>query len=253
MVHFFALGALLFAADRFLNEEPRKVTVTPGVNADLVRRLTDQHGVPPTEHQRTFTIEAWKREEALYREALRRGLDRNDPNIRSLLVGKMYAEAELSVRFSDPDDATLERFLEEERARYERPQRYDFEFFAFPRSDGQTEEELTKFLARLEAGEKPNELGRPLFGATLAPEDFAGRVAAPLAARIVDVPLGTWTRVEGETEAWLLRVKEVSGGLPPLSEVRAAVLDDFKSKAREKAVREKLDKIIALYEFEEVP
>lgn len=253
MVHFFALGALLFAVDHLLNDEPRKVTVTPGVKADLVRRLTDQHGRPPTNDERTATIEAWKRDEALYREALRRKLDRNDPNVRLLLVDKMRAEAELAFILSEPDEGTLERFLAQERARYERPPKYEFEFFSFSRSEARPEEELTKILSRLEAGEKPNELGRTLFGGALAQEDFPGRVAPALAERIAHAPLGTWARVEGEAETWLLRVKAVSGGLPPLSEVRSALLDDYKTKAREKAIREELDKVIALYEFEEAP
>ena len=43
LIHFFLLGALLFAASHFLGDEQREVVVTPGLKAFL-----DKHGRPPS-------------------------------------------------------------------------------------------------------------------------------------------------------------------------------------------------------------
>lgn len=251
LVHFFALGAMLFVGERLLKDEPRSIMVTSGVKADLERRFTDAHGRPPSPQERVDTLAAWKREEALYREALRRDLDRNDATIRGVLVDKMRSEAALEISMPEPSDAELDRFLQEHRERYERSRRYDFQFLTFSKADAHAEEQRARVLSSLEAGARPSELGRPLRGAKLAAEDMPERIPMALAQRIVQLAPDSWARAEGEAELWLVRVRGISGGLPELKDIRKLVAADFKAAAEEEAVRRELQKTVDLYRFEE--
>lgn len=251
LIHFFALGAILFAADHLTREDPHLILVSPGLKADLSRRFADQHGRGPTPKENDDALAAWKRDEALYREALRRGMDRNDAVVRSLLVDKMRAEAALDVSLPEPSDAELDHFLHAHRERYEIERRYDFQFLTFPKSKPKAEEELSKAKAALDGGARPSDLGRPLTGAKLASADLPGRVATELGAQIIRQSPGPWLRVEDENNLWLLRIRAISGGLPELKDVRERVLADFKAQAEEEATERKLQETADLYRFEE--
>ena len=92
LLHFFFLGAGIFALHAFLGSEtPRQeaVVVTHGRIAGLVADFTALHGRPPDAAERDGIIRAWVREEILFREALSLGLDREDAVIRDRLRQKM--------------------------------------------------------------------------------------------------------------------------------------------------------------------
>ena len=89
IVHFFLLGALLFALHRALVGNPRTIVVTPGLVAELARRFEDLHGRAPSAPELDAERRQWERDEAVYREALRQGLDRDDPAVRGALVAKI--------------------------------------------------------------------------------------------------------------------------------------------------------------------
>src|SRR3954464_10304736 len=78
VVHFFVIGALLFVAHGLIVGDPRKITVTPALEAELARRFQDQNGRAPSPAERQAALHQWQRDEALYREALREHLDRDD-------------------------------------------------------------------------------------------------------------------------------------------------------------------------------
>src|SRR6187402_1721946 len=69
-LRFFAIGALLFVVHRVATGDPRVIAVTPGVRADLKRRFRDHRGREPSPAELEQELSAWKRDEALYREAL---------------------------------------------------------------------------------------------------------------------------------------------------------------------------------------
>ena len=84
-VHFLALGAILFLAHHLAVGNPRIVVVTHGVKAELERHFKDANQRTPTPAELAQEIHIWEGQEALYREALRDRLDRNDSTIRALL------------------------------------------------------------------------------------------------------------------------------------------------------------------------
>jgi hypothetical protein len=252
-VVFFALGALLFGAHRLMAGDPRTISVTPAIRADLSRRFRDHERRPPTPAELESAVAAWKRDEALYREALREQLDREDATVRTVLADKMRARMALVLPKRTPTDAELARWLDTHRALYETPRRYDYESIAFTESEASLARELARFSTALAAGADPASLGRPVVGGTLAADELRARVGASAAERIPSLPLGRWERVDGEGRVLLLRVRRVVGGLPALEELRPRLLSDFTYAAEQQAIERETQRIVERYRFEEEP
>src|SRR3954462_1633659 len=111
VLHFFVLGVLLFAAHRVFVGAPRTVVVTPGVKAELSRRFQDANGGAPTGAELAADVHKWQIDEALYREALRDHLDRDDPGIRAILADKMRMRAAFELPKREPTAAELDAWL----------------------------------------------------------------------------------------------------------------------------------------------
>ncbi len=118
-VHFFILGALLFLLHHLIVGNPRTIVVSPGVKAAVTRRFQDHAGRAPTPAEADAALRDWKRDEALFREALREGLDRDDATIRNVLVDRMRARAALEAPKHEPSDAELEGWLASHRELYD--------------------------------------------------------------------------------------------------------------------------------------
>jgi hypothetical protein len=251
LVHFFLLGALLFALQRISRGDPRVIIVTPGLQADLARRFQDLQGKKPSPTELAEELHKWERDEALFREALRRHLERDDPAVRSVLVEKMRVLASLDVPERSPSEAELEGWLASHRSKYETPLRYDFDFVQFPKSDRSARSELEQFERALRDGASLASLGRPVMGANLSVADMQGRIAPELAQRIPSLAPGTWQTVETEQELLLARVKQISGGMPSLETLRPRLVADASFAARQAAVERVLQRTIDRYHIEE--
>ena len=184
IVHFFVLGALLFVAHRLVVGDPRVVVVTPGVRAEVARRFRDSHERPPSPSELEEALGAWKRDEALYREALRDRLDRNDATIRTVLADRVRARASIGAPPPEPTAAELDRWFATHRSLYETPRRYDYGTVAFPRAEKTAAAEREKYERALKGGADPRTLGRPIVGGDLTAEELGERVGPALAARI---------------------------------------------------------------------
>lgn len=253
LVHFFVIGALLFGLHRWLVGDPRTIVVTPGLKAELSRRFEDLHGQAPTPSELDAELQTWKRDEAAFREALRRGLDRDDPGVRSALVTKMHAVAAAEVPARAPSDAELQSWLAAHRERYETPLRYDFELFEFPKTDADARAELERIEGAIRDGAKPSSLGRPLVGGNLTLADMQGRFAPELIERIPSLAPGQWQAVDTTAELLLAHVKRIDGGLPSLDVLRPRLIADWTSATQQEAVDRILQDTLDRYRIEERP
>ena len=98
LLHFLALGALLFAAARGLAppgagepppEAKPRIEIGAATVADLRRDLTERLGRPPAPSELEASIAAQIEEEILHREALSRGWLEQDEGVRARLLQKM--------------------------------------------------------------------------------------------------------------------------------------------------------------------
>jgi hypothetical protein len=252
-VRFFVLGALIFIGHRVVAGDPRVIEVTPGVKADIERRVRDhQKDRPPTPDELKAALDAWKREEALYREALHEGLDRDDPAIRTLLADKVRARAALAVRKREPSDAELEAWLRQNSARYETPRRYDYQTVSFARTETNAERLRDEYEQQIRDGRDPTTLDRPIVGGKLTIDVLRERLGTALADRIAGLPLGRWERVEDGERLLLARLKRVEGGSAgSVAELRPRLSADLLNAEREQAVERAVREVVARYRFEE--
>jgi hypothetical protein len=237
--------------------DERVIVVSPGVKADLERRFRDRNGRPPSSSELESELRVWKRDEALYREALRDRLDRDDATIRTVLADRVRARAALAIPRRDPTDAELDRWLSTHRSVYETPRRYDYQSVGFPRAEASASLQLKKYAQALKEGAKPTALGRPIggpiLGGNLTAADLEERFGVGLAARIQGLPIGQWQRLETEDKLLLVRLNAVEGGLPGANELHQRLVADWSFAERQRAVDEAVQAIVDRYRFEGRP
>ena len=249
--HFFVVGALLFVAHRLVVGDPRVVAVTPGVQAEVARRFRDSHERPPSPSELEEAVGAWKQEEALYREALRDGLDRNDATIRTVLADRVRARASVGVPQREPTAVELDRWFATHRSLYETPRRYDYGVVAFPKAETSAAPEREKYQRALKQGADPRTLGRPIVGGNLTADELKERVGPALAARIQSLPVGRGEKFESEKDLLLVWLNAVEGGLPDPDELHRRLLADWSYAEHKQAVDQAVQAIVDRYRFEE--
>ncbi|MGR3616930.1 MAG: hypothetical protein ACU0BB_12915 [Paracoccaceae bacterium] len=94
LVHFVVLGALLFAAFAFVNDEPEEaasdeIVISVADAQWLVQQFTATWNRPPSTEETAGLIDGYLVEELYVREALSLGLDYKDAVIRRRLRQKM--------------------------------------------------------------------------------------------------------------------------------------------------------------------
>ena len=253
-MHFFLLGALLFVAYRLVVGDPRVIVVTPGVRGEVERRFRDNHQQrAPSPAELDSELRGWERDEALYREALRDHLDRNDATIRKYLADCVRTREALGVPQRQPSEAELERWLAAHRSLYETPRRYDYGAVTFAKTDRAAEAERDKYEQALKAGADPRTLGRPIVGGTLDAEQLGERLGPTVAARIQSLPIGQRQRFESEKDLLLVWVNAVEGGLPVADELHKRLLADWSYAEHKQATEGALQTLIDRYRVEERP
>lgn len=122
LVHFLLAGAALYVALTWggtpVDPASRVIEVGAEEQAQIALTFERTMGRAPTDAELDTAITRYVRDEVLYREALRLGLDQGDAVVRQRMVSKMDMSAGLAAEFADPDEATLRAYYEENAARY---------------------------------------------------------------------------------------------------------------------------------------
>lgn len=241
LIHFFAMGGLVFASFAVLDDRPKVETDTIDLSTTDARQLADQFesswNRPPTPDEMTQLMQAWVLEEAVVREALALGLDRGDAVIRQRLNVKMRFLAESRAAALEPDDATLQTYLVQNPDRFEMPPRIAFrQLFA----EKAPADRITKIRASLDAGGDPSDLGE----ASLLPQDVS-LVGTPTIDRIFGsgfaealqaLPDGEWAGpvTSSYGQHLVLITDRRAGGLPPLDQIRDRVESEWRASEADK-------------------
>jgi hypothetical protein len=231
--------------------EPRTIVVTPGLKADLMRRFQDDNGRIPTTVEAEKALRDWKRGEALYREALREGLDRNDGPIRTILIDKVHARAIALAPKGQPTEAELAEWLSVHQSLYEKPRRYALEWVTVDPTQQSATGELAKLVGKLNAGADSRVIGRPIFGASLTAVEINERFGPSLAASVASLPTGLWQDASSAGALLVVRVNGAEGGLPPPDELRSRLLVDWTAAQQAQEASRAIDDLVAKYRFEE--
>ncbi len=250
-VVFFVIGAAIFLVHRLLAGDPRTIIAGTAVRSDLTRRFQDQMGRPPSGAEIDTALQSWKRDEALYREALRDGIDREDPMVRARLIERVRERLASEFATREPSPAELELWLAQHRNLYELPLVYEHEYIVFPRSDPAAERKRAKSEAALRAGATPTSLGLRTVAAHVHRERIEEEFGADVASRVCSLPVAEWHSLENQNSLILVRMIRVEGGLPNFDVLRERLVMDWKSTRQNEAVERAAQDIAGRYRFEE--
>jgi hypothetical protein len=250
-LHFFVLAAALLLGHRLVTGDPRTIVLTPALKADLLRRYHDQLNRPPTSAEAEAFIEAWKSDEALYREALREGIDRDDPTVRNVLIARMRERVLLKTRIPEPTEADLQRYLSQHRDDFEAPLLIEHEVVAFPKSEPGARQTRARAESRLMAGATTASLGLRSTAANVTRDRIEKDLGPAAAAQICRLPPGQWHELETPDSLLLVKVLAVRGGLPPPDVLHARLVAAWKGEMEQKALAQGASAIAGRYRFEE--
>ena len=241
LVHFLALGALLFAGYHLLMPSEREaIVIRQGSIDELVRQQEELLARPLSDDERQAVVESAIDDEVLLREAYRRGLDR-DAVVRRHLVQKMRFI--LGEDEPEPTEAELKQYLAANRERYRTPPTVtlDHVFYADPAAvpDG--------LVAQLENGLKIDGLGDSLYllGSTLprySLRDLIGLMGPDVARRVFELPAGEWHGpLQSERGAHFVRVAEHHpSAMPSFAELESYLREDWALDQQRRAIADKL-------------
>ena len=153
LVHFLAIGLLLFLLFALVNDDQRndgnRIDITDADVEQLVAIFRKQWQRPPNAQELQSLIDSRVREEVLYREGLAMGLDKDDTIVRRRLAQKVeFLIGDVS-GVTEPDDATLQAYYDENAERYREPPRLSFSHIYF-NTDRRGEQAATDARALLE-------------------------------------------------------------------------------------------------------
>jgi hypothetical protein len=250
LLHFLALGGLLFGLyavvaragggdDAAGGEARREIAVTVPDLDRLERTFADGAGRPPSAAERAELVRAHVRDEALYREALALGLDREDPVVRRRLVDKMAFLSRQLAPPPEPTEKDLEARFAAHRQRYGRPTRLTIsQLFFDERRLGQAVavKAARAALAALASARGPEADLAALGHSFVLPErledkteaEIAHLLGADFARTVMGLAPGAWMGpVRSQFGLHVVRVvKREEGREPALAEARERVRAD---------------------------
>jgi hypothetical protein len=229
LVHFIAIGAVLFALDAILvarKDDPRTIVMDEAVDQEARRIFTETRGHAPDAAELRALRQVWLDNEVLYREGLALGLDRGDNAIRERVIFKALSMVDSGTRLPAYDEALLQQWFERNRARYDEPARYDFHEAVL--AGDASEAAVLAFVEALNGGKPPDvEAGLRVFKARPQPtivhsygEEFANRLAG--------LARGQWHAMPSR-EGWrAIRIEAVTAAqAADFEQLRGRVLQDW--------------------------
>src|SRR6185436_4550597 len=199
LLHFLLLGCALFAIYGWLatgRSSDSRIVITSGVMDDLLAQYQARWGKSPTAAELNGMVEAWVRDEILYREGVSLGLDRDDLVVKRRVRQKFEVMAEEELSSQTPTDADLEAFLAANPAKFRQPAVLSFEqiFLGALTSGPAVQKAVARTHDAVKRGTDPSVLGEStLLPARMmqTPADLVAReFGEPFATSLEALPVG---------------------------------------------------------------
>ncbi len=228
----------------------RTIVITTGEVKALVANFTDQWHRPPSREEFNQLIDDRVREEVLYREALRLGLDRDDEIVRRRMQQKMTFLAEDSESVREPSETELAQWYAANGARFAEPATVTLRqrLFGF---DERGPHAFADAQRALVAG--PREGGdRGFFDeryVNSTHDDLVKLFGQRFADAAFAAPAGRWSGPYRSAYGWhdLFVERMVPARVPALAEVRDDVRSAWIAQARDRATRSAYEAVRSRY------
>lgn len=232
----------------------REIVIGQGQVNALSERFARVWKRKPTPKELDALVQEFVIEEMYYREALAMGIDRNDPVIRRRLRQKMEMYTDDLASALKPTDEQLKQYLKAQPEKFSADSRYTFRqiFVSTDRPEGQLQEVLARFQARLKAGEQPSG------DATMLPSvldeytatDITRTFGRGFAEKLDGLQLNEWsTPLHSSLGVHLVLLTEREPAyLPPLSAIRGKVEQEWRYDQAQRLDQRLREKLLASYD-----
>jgi hypothetical protein len=201
-------------------------------------------------------MESYVRDEILYREGVRLGLERDDIVVKRRVRQKIEMIAEEDASTRAPTDADLSAYLTANQARFVQSAILTFDqvFIGESRSGPGVVHAVALTRDALRKGADPEELGKPTLlphRMTRTPADLVARdFGASFAAALEKVPVGEWVGpIDSSFGAHYVRVSDrTPAAAPQLAAVRDHVVREWENERRQRARNDAYTKMRGEYQ-----
>jgi PPIC-type PPIASE domain len=247
LLHFMAIGGLLFAAHAAIGSNgDGGADTAPAIHltaadAEWLKEMwTRQWRRAPTDEELKGLVADHLKEEVLAREAQALELDVGDAVVRRRLAQKMTFLLDDTIRTAEPPEAELRALYGTRPDLIHTPARVSFSQVFFRREHGD-ERARTSLAALSSAAALPVEHGdRLLLGDTFADQDeqtLANVFGADFARSVMTLPVGHWSGPVGS--GYGMHLIKVTEALPsrarPFAEVRENLAQEWRRERQETA------------------
>ena len=263
LVHFLGLALVIFAAYGLLNQHAFSVKPRIEVDSARIEQITGLFERTwkrlPTPDELKNLIADHVNGEIYYREAQRMGLDTDDAVVRQRMRLKMDMMLDVAVDQLQPTDQELTDYLAAHAAMFRTEPSLAFEQVLL-RPDlhpGTLDKDAASLLDQLQKGQvtdiatagDPTQLplSTPVTPSSRVARDFGDDFAAALAG----LPVGMWSGpVRSSYGLHVVKVTDrQDGAVPPLAEVRDAVVREWKNDRRKALEAQRLEDYMKNYEI----
>jgi parvulin-like peptidyl-prolyl isomerase len=262
LIHFLLIGAALFALYGVLhsgdNSASDEIIVSTGQIESLAATFSNRLGRPPSAEELTELINDYVAEEVLSREAIKLGLDRNDPVIRSRLEQKMMFFANDFDALTEPSEGELADYLAAHPEEFQKDARFSFrQVYLNPEERrGRLALDADKLLEQLnEQGARAQIEG--LGDGLQLPRQFVQEPGPAVLAQFGELfvqgleqaPLGEWVGPFSSKHGQHLVVvtERTEARMPALEKVRSRVERALLAARRQEANQRLLDELLQRY------
>ena len=260
LTHFILAGGILFVGAQWWQARHSQsvIVISQDMQTGLADNYAREFGQRPNNAVMHDLIAHKVEEEALYRDGMTRGVDRDDEIVRRRVVQKMRFLTEDMATTPEPDKKTLQAFYERNRTRYLKPATTTFTHIFF--SPDQSSDASALARARHVLGSLDDKLLRaPDRGDAFADQydyddlDQAnvqrlfGRTS--MASAVATAPVGRWVGPFRSAYGWhLVRVDHRSASAPyAFDDVASRVQRDASKQMETLSNQQALDRIVHRY------
>jgi hypothetical protein len=258
LVHFLAIGALLFLAFAWRGSSgANRVVITPGQIDALAATFTRTWQRPPTEDELKTQIDEYVREEIAIREAMAMGLDRDDTVVRRRLRQKLEFLAEDTIDATPPSEAELHAWLDSHADSYRAEAEITFRQIHFSADRRRSvEDDVRRVLDRLSRQNADVAIHALGDSVMLPPEitratrtDLARQFGDDFAAAVVNLEVARWAGpIRSAYGVHLVYVRERQDGhVPALADVRPQIERDVTVERRRKQLAAMYESLLERY------
>ena len=268
LVHFFAFGVLLAVGILLAKGPPgdagdtRRVMFTRADVAQVSAKFERTWGHPPTAAELQKAFEGYVLNEVLYREAIDRGLDRNDPVVRMSLVRKITMLGTARAEAAKPTIDEVKAFFALSGDRYRIPPAVSMMQVCLIRDrrpdsiQADVENLLTKLRKQDPSPEELRALGDvrmlPAVCTDMSAERIARTFGKDFRDAVLSLPVGKWEGpVESGSGLHLVKItSREESRIPELVQVQDRVITDMQYEGRKAAQEQFYAEVLPRYRLE---